>query len=300
MRSPLFCLLALSTLVAACTTPTLTFATPHEAVQALVDSADDRSRAEELLGEGGFDVLKSGDEVADREDLDAVRALIREKVAFEAVADDRTIALLGEAAWPLPLPLVKEADRWRFDVDAGKDEILNRRIGRNELGTIATLRACVDAQFEYAAEGRDGGPPAYAAKWASSDGKHDGLYWPAADGEPQSPLGPLVAAAAAQGYQRSDDGEPEPYHGYFFRILTSQGVNAPGGARSYLDDQGRLRHGFAFLAWPATWASSGVMTLLVNQQGIVYERDLGEDTATLAAAITTYDPDASWSPVANH
>jgi hypothetical protein len=287
-------------LLAACATaPAATFATPEDAVQALVDSAENRDRAEELLGPGGFDVLRSGDEVADHDDLDAVRALVKEKVAFESDGDDRRIALLGNAGWPLPLPLVRENGRWRFDVDAGKDEILNRRIGRNELSTIATLRACVEAQLEYAEEGRDGNPPCYAGKWASSEGKHDGLYWPVTGNESESPLGPLICAAAAQGYQRSESGDPVPFHGYYFRILTAQGQSAPGGPHSYQDASGRLSTGFAVLAWPATWRNSGVMTFLVNQQGIVFERDLGETTATVVQQISSYDPDASWSPVAN-
>lgn len=286
-------------IVAACASTAATFATPEAAVQALVDSAEDRALAEQLLGPGGFDVLRSGDEVADREDIDAVRALIREKIAFEDREGKGRIALLGAEGWPLPLPLVREGDRWRFDVQAGKDEILNRRIGRNELSTIATLRACVEAQQEYAEEGRDGNPPCYACKCASSEGRHDGLFWPVADGQAPSPLGPLVAGAAAEGHHHSRDGEPVPYHGYHFRILTAQGGNAPGGARSYADASGRLRSGFAFLAWPATHGSSGVMTFLVNQQGIVFQRDLGEHTDKVAAQITSYDPDTTWAPVGN-
>jgi hypothetical protein len=276
-----------------------TFASPEEAVQALVDSATDRSRAEELLGPGGFEVLKSGDEVEDHDDIEAVRKLIREKVAFDPKDGDRRVALLGNDEWPLPLPIVRcEGNRWRFDVDAGKDEILNRRIGRNELCTIDTLRAIVDAQMEYASEGRDGKQPCFACKWASSDGKHDGLYWEAGDKEPESPLGPLVAAAAAKGYDKPDDGDPDPYHGYYYRLLTEQGANAPGGARNYIVD-GQLRAGFAVIAWPATWGNSGIMTLMINQRGIVYQRDLGENTVKLAQEIKAFDPDAPWTPTAN-
>lgn len=297
MRSLLCSLVSLLPL-AACATNSLTFASPEEAVQALVDSAEDRARAEELLGAGGFDVLQSGDEVADHEDIEAVRALIREKVAFEDDGDDCRIALLGNDAWPLPLPIVREGTRWRFDVVAGKDEILNRRVGRNELSTLATLRAIVEAQFEYASEGRDGRPPAFADKFASSEGKHDGLFWQVGENEPESPLGPLVAAAAGQGYERPQQGDPEPYHGYHYRVLTAQGASAPGGARSYVVD-GQLRDGFAVIAWPATWGNSGVKTFLVNQRGIVYERDFRESTAKEAQRIASFDPDASWSPVEN-
>jgi hypothetical protein len=296
MRPLLFALVSFFPL-AACATSSLTFDSPEEAVKALVDSAEDPSRAEELLGAGGFDMLKSGDEVADNEDMEAVRALIREKVAFENDGDDCRIALLGNDAWPLPLPIVRDGNRWRFDVEAGKDEILTRRIGRNELRTLETLRAIVDAQFEYASEGRDGRPTGFADKWASTEGKHDGLYWPA-ENEQQSPLGPLVAAAAAQGYERPSKGDPEPYHGYFYRLLTAQGSSAPGGAHSYLVD-GQLRNGFAVVAWPATWGNSGIMTFVVNQRGMVYQRDLGDGTTTAAQRITTFDPDASWAPVEN-
>jgi hypothetical protein len=289
MRSP-SSLLALLLPLAACATPTLTFATPEEAVQALVDSAEDPARADELLGPGGFEVLRSGDEVADHEDVVAVRALIRERVAFEDEPGGAKIALLGSNGWPLPLPLVRDGDRWRFDVEAGVDEILSRRVGRNELHAV-------EAQHEYADVGRDGNPPAFAARWTSSDGKHDGLYWPASGTDPESPLGPLVAEAAADGYRRGAGREPIPYRGYFFRILTAQGAAAPGGARSYVDADGRLRAGFAFLAWPATYGNSGVMTFLVNHQGIVFERDLGSDTAAAAQQIASYDPDADWQPV---
>jgi hypothetical protein len=284
--------------LAACASTAGTFASPDDAVKALVDSADDRSRAEELLGPGGFEVLRSGDEVADHDDLEAVRKLIREKVAFENDGDDCRIALLGHDGWPLPLPIVRDGGRWRFDVDAGKDEILNRRIGRNELSTMETLRAVVDAQFEYASEGRDGKQPCFAGKWASSDGRHDGLYWEASGEEPESPLGPLVVAAAAKGYERPREGEIEPYHGYYYRLLTEQGANAPGGARNYVVD-GQLRTGFAVIAWPATWGNSGIMTFLVSQRGIIYQRDLGASTAKLAPQITAFDPEATWTPVAN-
>ncbi|MBX3463956.1 MAG: DUF2950 domain-containing protein [Planctomycetes bacterium] len=290
-------LLLLLLALAACAAPGATFATPEEALQALVDSAEDRTRADELLGPGGFEVLRSGDDVADREDLETVRALIREKIAFEDDGDDRRIALLGPEGWPLPLPLVRAGSGWRFDVDAGKEEILNRRIGRNELHAVATLRACVEAQHEYAAVGRDGQPPAFAARWRSREGRRDGLFWPVGDGETPSPLGPLVAAAAREGYDREDGGDPEPFHGYHFRILTEQGRHAPGGARSYLDADGRLTGGFAVLAWPATWGNSGVMTFVVDRRGLVFERDLGRDTALAAKAITAFDPDPSWQPV---
>ena len=273
----------------------VTFASPDEAVRALLDASDDPDLADRLLGPGGFDMLRSGDEVADREDIEAVRELIRQKVAFADAGTGRKVALLGSDGWELPIPLVAQEGRWAFDVEAGRDEILSRRIGRNELSTIETLRALVDAQREYAAESRDGQPPAFARRLWSSAGRHDGLYWPAAEGTQQSPMGPWVAEASREGYARPDSRQ-SPYHGYYFRMLTGQGASAPGGARSYLDASGRMTGGFAVLAWPASHGNSGVMTFLVNAQGIVFQKDLGPDTEQLAAAVTVYDPDLSWTP----
>ena len=280
-----------------CASSTLTFPTPVAAVQTLLESAEQPAMAEQLLGAGGFDVLRSGDDVADRDDLAVVRELIAQKLAFDEVDDDRCIALLGDDGWPLPIPLVRAGDGWRFDVEAGKDEILNRRIGRNELSTIATLRECVEAQLEYASVGRDGNPPRFAGKWSSSQGAHDGLYWPVSPDGAVSPLGPLVAAADASGYRRTVTEAPVPYHGYLYRMLTAQGPSAPGGARNYVDASGRLREGFGFLAWPVSYGNSGVMSFQVNQQGIVFERDLGDDTAAMVARINSYDPALEWCPV---
>lgn len=275
------------------------FATPDEAVQRLVESSGDEAAADELLGPGGFSLLSSGDEIADRADVESVRAMIREGVRFEDVGEDCKLALLGKDGWELPLPLVREeSGRWRFDVEAGREEVLNRRVGRNELSTIETLRAIVDGQREYASEARDGSTRAYARKVVSSPGKKDGLYWPVAPGEAESPLGPLVAEAALDGYGAAKPGSI-PYHGYFYRMLTEQGANAPGGARSYLDAADRLTGGFAAVAWPATYGNSGVMTFIVNQQGIVFQKDLGPETSAQAAAIRAYDPDASWTPASD-
>jgi hypothetical protein len=288
---------AASLLFLACAGPRrgVTFNTPEEAVHQLVAAAENRDAAEKLLGPGGFSLLRSGDDVADRQDIEAVAALARERLTFVDYQGGVKIAVLGNEGWELPIPLVKEAGAWRFDVAAGSEEILNRRVGRNELSTISTLRAVADAQREYLAEGHDGNPPLYAKHFLSSPGKHDGLYWPVAEGETPSPLGPLVADAAEEGY-KSDDSKPNPYHGYLYRLLTAQGKNAPGGARSYLDGQGRLASGFAVVAWPATYDNSGVMTFLVNQQGIVFQKDLGASTAHAVAQIQAYDPDASWDP----
>lgn len=292
--------MALCLLPAACASSQAgTFATPEEAVQRLAASGYDEAAADELLGPGGFSLLTSGDEVADREDAEAVRAMARERVEFEDVAEDCRIARLGADGWELPIPLVRDEDgRWRFDVEAGREEILNRRVGRNEISTLATLRAIVDAQHEYASQGRDGEPPAFAQRFWSSPQKHDGLYWETAEHEEESPLGALVAEAAVRADQRADS-KPTPYHGYYYRLLTAQGVHAPGGQRSYLDKAGRLSGGFAVLAWPATHGNSGVMTFLVNHRGIVFQKDLGSDTEKVVAGIRAYDPDSTWSPTSD-
>ena len=273
------------------------FATPHEAVRRLVTAAEDEKVAEQLLGPGGFSLLRSGDDVSDRADFEAVVALVGEGVVFEDLDADRKVALLGRERWELPIPLVREAGAWRFDVEAGREEILNRRVGRNELSTLATLRAIVEAQREYAAQSRDGTAPAFAARLLSREGKYDGLYWPVAEGEEPSPLGLLVAEASEEGY--GDGKSPNPYHGYHYRLLTEQGPHAPGGARSYLDAQGRLTGGFAVIAWPATHDNSGVMTFLVNQRGIVFQKDLGPETEQAVGRIRAYDPDDSWTPTAD-
>lgn len=293
--------IAFSWLAAGCAAaPAATFESPEEAVRTLVQAAEDEAVAEELLGAGGFELLRSGDAVADRADLEAVVALIGEGLAFEDAGESRKVALLGNDGWELPIPLVVEDGRWRFDVEAGREEILNRRVGRNELSTIATLRAIVEAQSEYSAAGHGGEAGVYAARIMSAAGSRDGLYWPAAAGEPESPLGPLVAQASAEGYGRAGETEgPVPYHGYHYRLLTEQGEHAPGGARSYLDEQGRLTRGFGVIAWPATYGSSGVMTFLVDRLGIVFEKDLGPSTAGAAVEIPSFDPDTSWAPSAD-
>jgi hypothetical protein len=285
-----------SLLVACASSGTATFATPEDAVHRLVAAAEDPVAADELLGAGGFDLLRSGDDVADRQDVEAVVALVSEGLAFEDLGPDTKLALLGREGWELPIPLVREAGGWRFDVEAGREEVLNRRVGQNELSTLGTLRELVEAQREYAALGH-GGPHVYAQRVLSSAGTRDGLYWPSAEGEPQSPLGVLVADAFEEGYR---DGEGKvPYRGYSYRLLTAQGPSAPGGARSYLDARGRLAGGFAVLAWPATYDNSGVMSFLVNQQGLVFQKDLGPDTESTATRIQAYDPDESWTPTAD-
>jgi len=212
------------------------------------------------------------------------------RIVIERTTDALAVLHVGADDWPLPIPIVREADGWRFDTAAGKEELLNRRIGRNELTAIAVCRAYVNAQKEFARRFH-----AYAQSLRSTPGKRDGLYWEAADHD-VSPLGPFVASAAAEGYRVREAGEaPAPYHGYFFRILTAQGPHAPGGAREYVKE-GQMTGGFALVAWPADHGSSGVMTFLVDEQGVVFQKDLGEGTTEAAKAMTAYDPDASWEP----
>ncbi len=294
-RSALAFVLAVCAAACATTVRPAAFTTPEDAVRALVDTQGDRQRAEQILGSQGLEMLSSGDEVADRQDAQAVREMAMRRIAFEDLGEDRKVALLGDEGWPLPIPLVREAGGWTFDVAAGQEELHTRRIGRNELSTLATLHALVDAQREYALEGRDGFSPAFARRILSEPGEHDGLYWPVSEGEPDSPLGPLVAEAAAEGYRR-EEGAPLPYHGYHYRILTAQGPSAPGGERSYLDAQGLMTGGFAALAWPASYGNSGIMTFMVNQQGLVFQKDIGPETAGAVERIERYDPDASWTP----
>lgn len=285
--------------VAGCRSPRLaTFETPEAAVAALGDLAGsgDDDRATAIFGAEAVESIRSGDPVADREDGHRVKRMIAEKVSFESAGDGSRIALLGNDEWPFPFPLVETADGWRFDAGAGLEELLNRRVGRNEILTISALRAYVAAQREYESAARDGSPPSYARRFASREGLHDGLWWPTREGEPESPLGPLIAEAEAEGYELLE-GSPAPYHGYFYRILTGERHGADRGERSYLDADGRMTLGFAAIAWPAKYGSSGVMTFQVNRLGMVFEKDLGPDTEEAAAAITLYDADATWAPV---
>ena len=242
-----------------------------------------------------LDELVSGDPVADAADRRWFVENAQKAADIEDENADSAILVIGPDDWPFPIPLAKDESGWYFDTKAGIEEILDRRIGRNELYTIASMRAFVDAEREYAAADPDGdGTHTFADRILSTEGKRDGLYWPTKEGEPESPLGPLVAEAVAAGYgaDKSSEG-PRPFHGYFYKVLAAQGDRAPGGAKSYLKD-GRLTEGFALVAWPASYGSSGIMTFQVNQKGMVYEKDLGEETATAAAAIDAYNPGEGW------
>jgi hypothetical protein len=273
-----------------------TYATPEEAMRAVaaIAGSGDAAKADQVFGANSTDLLHSGDDVADKQDGLRVKQLIEEKVVFEDARTGGKVALIGKDGWPFPIPLVDRSGRWQFDLAAGREELANRRVGRNELSTIETMHAYVDAQREYF-RAKYAGTKAYAAKFFSSEGKRDGLYWPVAENARKSPLGPLVADAALEGYKPGNR-PPEPFHGYYFKILTAQGKSAPGGARTYLDDKGVLSKGFGMIAWPAKYGNSGVMSFQINRQGIVFQKDLGPSTDATARAITEYDPDESWTP----
>ena len=277
-----------------------TFASPEEAVKAMIDAmkAGDKAQLSAIFGPGAEQVISSGDEVVDKGERERFLKSYEEKSSLEKKGDDQAILQVGKDDWPLPIPIRKTGSAWSFDVKAGKEEILNRRIGRNELNVIDILEIYVAAQREYAAKDRDGdGVYPYAQKIRSTPGKKDGLYWEAGEREEQSPLGPLAAEAAREGYaKKSGSGKPVPFHGYFFRILSAQGKNAPGGRYSYLV-KGKMLLGFAMVAYPANYGVSGIMTFLVNQEGVVYQKDLGEDTLKAAAGLEAYDPDGTWAEV---
>jgi hypothetical protein len=274
-----------------------TFASPGEAVQALVEAvkAGDMEALASILGPEGRDLISSGDAVADKQDRARFVRSYEESNKLERPTETKAVLVIGQDQWPLPIPVVKEGETWRFDSAAGKEEILSRRIGRNELSAMQVCLAYVDAQREYARMARESdGVLAYAMKFRSDEGKQNGLYWPTKEGEALSPLGVLVANARAEGYSRkTSDGKPTPYHGYFYRILTAQGPDATGGAYDYVVN-GKMIGGFALVAYPAQYGVSGVMTFIVNHEGVVYQKDLGTDTENTARAMQTYNPDSTW------
>ncbi|MEW6250312.1 MAG: DUF2950 domain-containing protein [Planctomycetota bacterium] len=289
----------------------LRFETPREALDALLAAtkAKDLPKLRAILGvEAGE--LGSGDEVQDRADLREFATNLAAAAKLVNEGDDKVMIQIGVNGYIFPVPVVRKDGAWFFDAEAGKEEMLNRRIGENELRTLATCRGYVAAQRDYYADDWDGdGVIEYAQRLASTPGKKDGLYWESKDDEPLSPLGPLIAEAQSQGYFKTDApattqpaaqpatqpaAGPRPYHGYFYKIVTRQGERAPGGKYDYVIN-GHMVAGFALVAWPVEYGESGVMTFVVSTNGKVYEKDLGEKTAELVAAIAEYNPDDTWA-----
>jgi Protein of unknown function (DUF2950) len=266
------------------------------ALQAAV-KAGDLNSVQAILGPTSREVLASGDAVQDRNVADAFAAAYGVMHRWRRMPDDAQMLLIGSDNFPFPIPLRKNsAGQWFFDTPAGRDEILNRRIGRNELAIIEACAAIVDAQQEYFSQSHDGATAQqYAAQFISDPGKQNGLSWKSQQGEDQGPLGPLLAMASSEGYQPKS-GVRTAFHGYYFHMLKAQGANAPGGARDYSKD-GKMTDGFAFVAYPAEYGNSGVMTFIVNQDGVLLQKDLGKSTAEIAAAMTEFNPDTSWKPV---
>jgi hypothetical protein len=277
------------------------FATPEEAVLALADAA--RAKGMDALtsifGPVGREILDSSDPATSQRNRETFTVAFAEAWKLEDAGAGRKELVIGRESWPFPVPIVKTPRGWVFDTAAGKEEILNRRVGRNELAALEVTQAYVKAQRAYAASSHDGKPAGtYAQRIASDPGTQNGLYWPTGRGEARSPLGDLLAQAAKDGQPR-DAAQPgrTPFHGYYFRIVTGgQGSSAPGGAKAYVVN-GAMTGGFALVAWPAQYDVTGVMTFIVNQDGIVYEKDLGPETATRAAGLTRYDPDSTWTRV---
>jgi Protein of unknown function (DUF2950) len=277
-----------------------TFATPDEAVQALFKASKDENQEEMLavFGDEGKELVFSGDAVQDKARMQRFAKAYETKHVLVRKDANTRILQVGANGWPMPIPLVNDGGKWRFDTAAGKQELLYRGIGHNELGAIAACRGFIDAQKDYAAVGHDGLPAGiYAQRLMSEPGKQNGLYWETKEDEPTSPAGPFLAKAGGEGYGGTPAStSSEPYHGYFFRILKAQGSAAKDGAKSYLSD-GNLTRGVALVAFPAQYTVSGVMTFIINQRGIVYQKDLGDQTSDVASAMTEYNPDSTWTKV---
>jgi hypothetical protein len=290
-------LLFVAPVAAQSATAARSFPTAEAAVQALVAAvkAGDRKAMLAILGPGSSTWLGSGDAVADKAAAENFVASFDKRHGLAPEGDGRVTLEVGDDRWPFAFPLERTANGWRFDTAAGKHEMLARRIGANEINTINVMLAFVDAEREFASSDRDGdGVPEYARRFLSSKGKRDGLYFPTRPDEPPSPLGPQVVRAASEGYGKAAG--PAAYHGYHFRILTAQGKHATGGSLDYIV-RGRMIGGFAAIAWPAKYGNSGIMTFIVNHDGVVYQKDLGADTANAAAAIRRFDPGPGWTPV---
>jgi len=277
-----------------------TFPSPEDAVKTLVETVKkgDVDALVAIFGPDGKELLASSDPATARMNRQVFGAAAAERWHLTDAGANQKTLVVGNEDWAFPVPLVKEATGWRFDTAAGKEELIARRIGGNELAAIEIVRAYVTAQQRYAAQGHDGNQPGiYATKFQSDPGKENGLYWPAARGQKRSPLGDLVAQAAEERRPVGGDREqPSPFHGYYFKILTAQGTAATGGAKAYVV-KGQMSGGFALVAWPAQYDETGVMTFVVNQDGIVHEADLGPETGHRVQSIRLYNPDSSWKPV---
>lgn len=276
------------------------FSSPEVAVKSLVAAvkADDKKEMLAILGPGGKELISSGDEVADKAGRERFLKAYDQMNTLEQKSANQMVLCVGADNWPLPIPVVKKGATWIFDTKKGKQEILNRRIGRNELNVIEVLHAYVDAQREYASKDFKGsGTVEFAQKFISAEGQHDGLYWEAKEGEEMSPLGPLVAQAANEGYAEKTEGiNFSPFHGYYYRVLKGQGGNATGGAYDYVV-KGKMILGFALVAYPAQYGNSGIMTFMVNQEGVIYEKNLGKNTELTAKAMKKFNPDKTWRKV---
>ena len=271
-----------------------TFDSPEAALDALVRALrDDKpEEVQSVLGPGSGPLVNSGDRIADHEARERFVTAYDEHHAILEAAPDRRTVEVGNNNWPLPIPIVRVGDRWHFDSLIGAEELINRRIGRNEIAAIKTALDYVEAQNAFFTQNGQ-----YARRIVSTPGKHDGLYWPAAAGEPPSPLADLAEQAAEAGYPLDPRRDRQlPYQGYLFRILTAQGPNAPGGARSYVSG-GRMTEGYALIAWPVSYGVSGIMTFIVDKDGVVFQKDLGRQTAQTASRITRYDPDITWARI---
>ncbi|HUL23614.1 MAG TPA: DUF2950 domain-containing protein [Thermodesulfobacteriota bacterium] len=277
-----------------------TFKSPEEAGKSLMDAvkSNDTKELLAIFGPAGKELISSGDEVADKAGRERFIQDYEEMNKLEKETDKKVTLVVGDREWPFPIPIVKKGETWVFDTMAGKEELLNRRIGRNELNTIQTCLAYVDAQREYAMKDRDNNKLLeYARKFWSTPGKKDGLYWETKEGEAESPFGAVAAQAVQEGYKPKNPGDkPSPYHGYYYKILKAQGKNAEGGAYDYVIN-GKMIGGFALVAYPAEHGASGVMTFIVNHDGVVYQKDLGKETGKIAKAMAKYDPDKTWKKV---
>ena len=281
-------------------TPARHYVSPDAAVAALVDAVNSNNQAKlsRILGAHGRTLISSGDPVADKQGRASFVKAYNEAHKLILASDVKAVLVIGKKDWPFPIPLVKNDHTWKFDTIQGEQEILDRRIGRNELNAIQVSLTIVDAEREYAAQHQDG-VAKYASRIVSAPGKRDGLYWQTSSNEPQSPLGPLVAAAAVEGYTPDRSWVLTPYHGYLYRILNAQGKDAPGGEYDYLA-RGMMLGGFAVIAYPERYGVSGIKTFIVNHDGVVFEKDMGRDTAAVASGINAYNPDSSWNRVDPH